>query len=118
HLDLVTLRQSLQKEDQDDSRKILMMTKKQFPVVLKALPTDVNSQSLSKPYLTRLTLSCAEKTHLLNNFNLPVRSSWTWSPLVCGRTTLDIRIGKLTVSRSYPGPNGSPISWKPSIRAD
>ena len=106
HLDLVTLRQSLQKQDQDDSRKILMMTKKQFPVVLKALPTDVNSQSLSKPYLTRLTLSCAEKTHVLNNFNLPVRSSWTWSPLVCGRTTLDIRIGKLTVSRSYPGPNG------------
>ena len=106
HLDLVTLRQSLQKEDQDDSRKILVMTKKQFPVVLKALPTDVNEQTLSRPYLTRLTLECAQKTYVLNNFNLPVRSSWKWSPLVCGKTTLAIRIGKLTVKRSYPGPNG------------
>jgi len=106
HLDLVTLRQSLQKEDQDDSKKILMMTKKQFPLVLKALPTDVNTHTLARPYLTRLTLECAQKTHVLNNFNLPVRSSWTWSPLVCGRTTLSIRIGKLTVTRSYPGPNG------------
>ena len=106
HLDLVTLRESLQKEDQTDSKKILQMAKKQFPVVLKALPTDVNEHTLARPYLTRLTLECAQKTHVLNNFNLPVRSSWTWSPLVCGNTTLDIHIGNLTMTRRYPGQNG------------
>jgi type VI secretion system protein ImpL len=106
HLDLVTLRQSLERQDQDNSKKILAMSKKEFPVVLKALPTDVNPGSLAKPFLTKLTLSCARKTYVLNNFNLPVRSSWTWSPLVCGRTTLEIHIGKRVITRSYPGHNG------------
>ncbi len=106
HLDLVTLRQSLERQDQANSKKILQMAKKEFPVVLKALPTDVNAGSLARAYLTKLTLSCARGTYVLNNFNLPVRSSWTWSPLVCGRTTLEIHIGKLSIVKSYPGPNG------------
>ena len=82
------------------------MAKSQFPVVLKALPTDVNPGALARPYLTRLTLACAQKTHVLNNLNLPVRRSWVWSPLTCGRTTLEIHLGKLVAVRDYPGPDG------------
>jgi type VI secretion system protein ImpL len=106
HLDLATLRQSLQKAEQDDTRKILDMSKKQFAIVLRALPTDVNTGSLAKPYLTRLTLACAEKAHTLNNFNLPVRRSWVWSPLTCGKTVLSLRIGSLTADKVYSGPDG------------
>ena len=106
HLDLVTLRQSLGMQEKSDRKKILEMAKSQFPVVLKALPTDVNPGALARPYLTRLTLACAQKTHVLNNLNLPVRRSWVWSPLTCGRTTLEIHLGKLVAVRDYPGPDG------------
>ena len=106
HLDLVTLRQSLGMQEKSDRKKILAMAKTQFPVVLKALPTDVNPGALARPYLTRLTLACAEKTHVLNNLNLPVRRSWVWSPLTCGRTNLEIHLGKLVAVRDYPGKDG------------
>ncbi len=106
HLDLVNLRQSLGKQEQSDQKKILSMAKTKFPVVIKALPTDVNPESLARPYLTRLTLACAEKTHLLNNLNLPVRRSWEWSSLTCGKTSLEIRLGNLILTRDYTGGNG------------
>ncbi len=106
HLDLVTLRQSLGMQEKSDRKKILEMAKTQFPVVLKALPTDVSSGALARPYLTRLTLACAEKTHVLNNLNLPVRRSWVWSSLTCGRTTLEVHLGKLVAVRDYPGKDG------------
>ena len=106
HLDLVTLRQSLGKQEQSDRKKILEMAKTQFPVVLKALPTDVNSGALVRPYLTRLTLECAAKKHVLNNLNLPVRRSWVWSSLTCGKTRLEIHLGNLVATRDYPGQDG------------
>ena len=106
HLDLVTLRQSLGMQEKSDRKKILEMAKSQFPVVLKALPTDVSSGALARPYLTRLTLACAEKTHVLNNLNLPVRRSWVWSPLTCGQTKLEVHLGKLVALRDYPGKDG------------
>jgi len=106
HLDLVTLRQSLGKQEESDRKKILEMAKTQFPVVLKALPTDVNTGALARPYLTRLTLACATKTHVLNNLNLPVRRSWVWSSLTCGRTSLEVHTGSLVATRDYPGADG------------
>ncbi len=106
HLDLVTLRQSLGKEEESDQKKILEMAKTQFPVVLKALPTDVNPGALARPYLTRLTLECATKTHVLNNLNLAVRRSWVWSFLTCGKTKLEVHLGSLVATRDYPGPDG------------
>ena len=82
------------------------MAKTQFPVVLKALPTDVNPGALARPYLTRLTLECATKTHVLNNLNLAVRRSWVWSFLTCGKTSLEVHLGSLVATRDYPGPDG------------
>ena len=106
HLDLVNLRQSLGKQEQNDRKKILSMAKTKFPVVIKALPTDVNPEALARPYLTRLTLECAEKKHVLNNLNLPVRRAWVWSSLTCGKTSLEIRLGNLVLTREYSGGNG------------
>ncbi|MCL5286252.1 MAG: type VI secretion system protein [Nitrospirae bacterium] len=106
HLDLVNLRQSLGKQERSDQEKILAMAKTKFPVVIKALPTDVNPEALARPYLTRLTLECAEKKHMLNNLNLPVRRAWEWSSLTCGKTSLEIRLGNLLLTRDYPGGNG------------
>ena len=106
HLDLVNLRQSLGKQEQSDQTQILAMAKTKFPVEIKALPTDVNPESLTRPYLTRLTLECAEKKHVLNNLNLPVRRAWEWSSLTCGKTSLEIRLGNLILDRDYPGGNG------------
>ena len=106
HLDLVNLRQALGKQEQNDQKQILAMAKTMFPVVLKGLPTDVNQEALSHPYLTRLTLECAEKKHVLNNLNLPVRRSWKWSSLTCGNTTIEIRLGNLVMTRGYQGGNG------------
>ncbi len=106
HLDLVNLRQSLAKQEQSDQAKIQSMAKTKFPVVIKALPTDVNPEALARPYLTRLTLECAEKKHVLNNLNLPVRRAWEWSSLTCGKTSLEIRLGSLVLTREYSGGNG------------
>ncbi len=106
HLDLVSLRQSLAKQEQNDQAKIQSMAKTKFPVVIKALPTDVNPEALARPYLTRLTLECAEKKHVLNNLNLPVRRAWEWSSLTCGKTSLEIRLGNLVLTREYSGENG------------
>ena len=106
HLNLVNLRQSLGKQEQADQDKILSMAKTKFPVVIKALPTDVNPEALARPYLTRLTLECAEKQHVLNNLNLPVRRSWEWSSLTCGKTSLEIRLGNLVLTKDFAGGNG------------
>lgn len=97
---------SLQQEEQVNEAKLLKFSKKQFPVTIQAFPTDVDASAKVRPYLTKLVVDCAQESHVLNNYNLPVRSSWMWSPMVCGATRLSIRIGSLTLVKRYPGKDG------------
>ncbi len=100
------LRTSLQQEEQANETKLLDFAKKQFPVTIQSFPTDVDPSARARPFLTRLAVDCAQESHVINNYNLPVRSSWNWSPEVCGATKLSIRIGSLTLVKHYPGKDG------------
>ena len=100
------LRTSLQQEEQANETKLLDFSKKQFPVSIQSFPTDVDPSASARPYLTRLVVDCAQSSHVINNYNLPVRSSWNWSPEVCGAAKLTIRIGTLTLVKHYPGKDG------------
>ncbi|WP_321800904.1 type VI secretion protein IcmF/TssM N-terminal domain-containing protein [Caballeronia sp. J97] len=76
------------------------------PLTLTAQPTNVNAGAQAKPYATILTVQCAAGVQTLNNYNFPVSTSFAWTAGQCGDTRLQIRIGNLTLSRSYAGPLG------------
>ncbi|MFX1766060.1 type VI secretion protein IcmF/TssM N-terminal domain-containing protein [Paraburkholderia sp. A1RI-2L] len=76
------------------------------PLTITAQPTGVNAGAKSKPYATILTVQCAAGVQTLNNYNFPVSSSFAWTAGQCGDTRLQIKIGNLVLTRSYPGPLG------------
>ncbi|WP_321910615.1 type VI secretion protein IcmF/TssM N-terminal domain-containing protein [Paraburkholderia sp. J11-2] len=76
------------------------------PLTLTAQPTNVNADAQAKPYATILTVQCASGQQTLNNFNFPVSTSFAWTAGQCGDTRLQIKIGNLTLTRSYAGPLG------------
>ncbi|WP_028215203.1 type VI secretion protein IcmF/TssM N-terminal domain-containing protein [Paraburkholderia mimosarum] len=76
------------------------------PLTITAQPSGVNAGAKSKPYATILTVQCAAGVQTLNNYNFPVSSSFAWTAGQCGDTRLQIKIGNLVLTRSYPGPFG------------
>jgi type VI secretion system protein ImpL len=76
------------------------------PLTLTAQPTNVNAGAQAKPYATILTVQCATGVQTLNNYNFPVSASFAWTAGQCGDVRLQIRIGNLTLNRSYAGPLG------------
>lgn len=76
------------------------------PLTLTAQPTNVNAGAQAKPYATILTVQCAAGVQTLNNYNFPVSTSFAWAAGQCGETRLSIKIGNLTLNRSYAGPLG------------
>lgn len=77
-----------------------------LPVTITAQSTGVNPDAKVKPYATALTVQCAAGITKLNNYNFPVSETFTWKAGQCGDTSLQIKIGDLTLTRSYPGPFG------------
>ncbi|BAN26541.1 type VI secretion protein IcmF/TssM N-terminal domain-containing protein [Caballeronia insecticola] len=76
------------------------------PLTLTAQPTNVNADAQAKPYATILTVQCAAGVQTLNNYNFPVSTSFAWTAGQCGDVRLQIKIGNLTLTRSYAGPLG------------
>ncbi|KXU86899.1 hypothetical protein CR51_37230 [Caballeronia megalochromosomata] len=76
------------------------------PLTLTAQPTNVNADAQAKPYATILTVQCASGVQTLNNYNFPVSTSFVWTAGQCGDVRLQIRIGNLSLNRSYAGPLG------------
>ena len=77
-----------------------------IPVTITAQPTGVNDGAKAKPFATILKIQCAAGVQTLNNYNFPVSVSFAWTAAQCGDTSLQIKIGNLTLERKYSGPLG------------
>lgn len=75
-------------------------------LTITAQPMGVNDDAKAKPFASVLSIQCAAGMQTLNNYNFPVSASFAWTPGQCGDTSLQVRIGKLTLVRRYAGPLG------------
>ncbi len=78
---------------------------KEYSVLIKGLPTDVNPEAKMKPFATHLKLQCADGTRRLDNFQYPVRKRFKWSPGDCGDVILEIKVANLKLTKKYTGYN-------------
>lgn len=78
---------------------------KEYNVVIKALPTDVNPEAKMKPFATHLKIQCADGIRRLDNFQYPVRKRIKWSPGQCGDVILEIKVANLKLTKKYTGYN-------------
>jgi len=84
----------------------------EYDVIVKTVPTTVNPEARQKPYLTTLTLTCGNQPQALNNYNFLDSASFKWKPDGCSDTTVTIVFNDLTVTKTYPGPNGFALFLK------
>jgi type VI secretion system protein ImpL len=77
-----------------------------FEVTVKGLPSSVNQGAGAFPYATILSVNCGAGPFTVTNYNFPVERTLTWSPSLCGDTTLKILFDRVTLSRTYSGPYG------------
>ena len=77
-----------------------------YSVRITALPTNVNPEAHSKPFLVSLTLQCADKPQQLDNYNYQDSLDFVWAPATCGDVTLKIDLREVSVTRTWPGPWG------------
>jgi type VI secretion system protein ImpL len=77
--------------------------KKNYPVKIRAYPTDTNRNAQLRPHATVLELQCADKRTRLKNLNYPVAKTFTWSPQDCGEVNFQISLGNLVLTKRYSG---------------
>ncbi len=75
----------------------------QYTVTIAAVPTDVNEDAKSEPYLTRLTLQCASGQQTLENYNSPSTRDFVWETATCDDVTLTIQFQETTLVRTWSG---------------
>jgi type VI secretion system protein ImpL len=74
-----------------------------YTVSIATLPTDVNEEARSEAYQTRLTLQCAGRPQVLDNYNAPANKDFVWDPDSCDDVTLTIYFEETTLTRSWKG---------------
>jgi type VI secretion system protein ImpL len=90
--------------DQGATRRQQVQPK--YTVRVTALPTNVNPEAHSRPFLVSLTLQCVDKPQQLDNYNYQDSLDFTWAPATCGDVTLKIDLREVSVTRTWPGPWG------------
>lgn len=75
-------------------------------VSITALPTDVEPPGTATVSQTRLSLRCGAGNFELNNLNLTVQGSVTWSAQDCADLRLAVSIAGIHLQRNYPGALG------------
>lgn len=84
-------------------------TLKQFTVTLAARPMNVNPEATVRPYASKLSLQCAGKEYVLENWNYPAQGDFTWSPAGCGDVLLTVQFpAGISLSKRYSGQLGFP----------
>lgn len=68
---------------------------------IKGLPTDANSDAITKPQGTRFEMQCATGAQVIENMNFPVSRNIAWSPDSCGEVIFQIEIGDQVLVRKY-----------------
>ncbi|MGQ9695124.1 MAG: type VI secretion protein IcmF/TssM N-terminal domain-containing protein [Thermodesulfobacteriota bacterium] len=79
------------------------VTKTNYVVGIKALPTAANAQAKVQPQSTKLELQCGGTVQNLVNYNYPVSKSFQWSPDTCGDVLVQIEIGDVVLKKKYTG---------------
>jgi len=79
------------------------VTKTNYTIHVKALPTAANPQARLQPQSTRLEMQCGGSAQSLVNFNYPVSKSFQWSPDTCGDVLLQIEVGDVILKKKYTG---------------
>jgi type VI secretion system protein ImpL len=77
--------------------------KAQYKVTIKGLPTDANKGASLRPQATHLELQCGDTTQKLDNYQYPVRKTFTWSPDSCGDVLFRIEVGNIELVKRYTG---------------
>ena len=79
-----------------------------YPVTIKAYPTDANDEAAIKPHATKLELQCGDERNQLINLHYPVKKTFNWSAQSCGDVVFKIEIGNLVLTTVYDGYLGFP----------
>ncbi len=87
--------------DQGSARRQQIQPK--YTVRLTALPTNVNKEAVSEPYLVSLMLQCAAKPQQLDNYNYQDSLDFVWEPASCGEVSLEIAFRETSLTRTWPG---------------
>jgi type VI secretion system protein ImpL len=84
------------------------VTKQNYTVGIKGLPTDANPEARIKPHSTKLELHCSSGIQNLVNLNYPVSKTFTWSPETCKDVLFQIEVGDLVLTKKYTGEQAFP----------
>jgi len=84
------------------------MTKQNYNVVIKGIPTDTNPEARLKPHSTKLELQCGGSVQGLINLNYPVSKTFNWSPETCGDVLFQIEVGDIVLTKKYTGNQAFP----------
>lgn len=79
------------------------VTKTNYVVGIKALPTAANAQAKVQPQSTKLELLCGGTTQSLINYNYPVSKNFQWSTDTCSDVLLQIEVGDVVLKKKYTG---------------
>lgn len=75
-------------------------------VGIQATPVSINLGARQLPQQTRLTLQCSSHSNVLDNFNFPTSTDFTWAPGACGDVSLQVRFAHYTLTKHWPGAQG------------
>ncbi len=84
------------------------VTKQNYNVLIRGLPTDANPEARLKPQSSRLELQCASGAQSLINLNYPVSKTFIWSPETCGDVLFQVEVGDVILSKKYTGNQAFP----------
>lgn len=77
---------------------------KAFSVTLASQPMNVNPEATTHPFASTLSMQCADKQFVLENWNYASQAEFTWSPTGCGDVVLTVRFpGDVVLSKRYTG---------------
>lgn len=84
------------------------LTKQNYTVVIRGLPTAANPEAKTKPHATKLELQCAGQTQSITNFNYPVSKTFQWSMETCSDVLFQIEVGNLVLTKKFIGNQAFP----------
>ena len=86
----------------DDFRK---QQQSRYTVIVKSRPTSANPEAQYLPRRTVLEMQCELGPTRLENLNYAQDRAFVWDQ-TCADTTLLINVGRYTLEKRYPGPQG------------
>ncbi len=84
------------------------LTKQNYTVSIRGLPTAANPEARIKPHSTKIELQCAGQAQSLVNLNYPVSKTFQWSMETCGDVLFQIEVGNLVLTKKFLGNQAFP----------